>query len=625
MMDQKGRREALRKMRDEQGGKAEKFNEMVGNLSIFAWKSDLPLDEFGVACEQTTEYAARVYGIFPDDGADDPPPTSDDDDDRAGFNGMMETAAFSFTVDGRQQGGGELSELRWSEEDNRHLGNIIGARLPDTFKYRHAQTSFDIRLGDKVAQVSVFFDWYSTAPYGLRATAMVQNCYPSQGWIDFADLAFNVSLGAHVETFAVGEDHGGCNTIRPRGVLPLRIHVHGNIFERLPIVQKAPAGLHEYLTHKRNDLNADFIGPYRIYWKGYHNLGDSHGGWGIPMHGGGARCWSAGDALGYMMREFEFLGTVARSPIVALNLDGTVFVPTTPYWLGDSSYGVNGDHTPPEYKYPHTDSACPYADQLASYQPPEYTHQWRMVRGAATCAPFDSAARWWLQQCWDECARWMRGTAVGDEHSNGLFWSWGRRLVLTPLNRGAGWAGRGVAHVVATFGAAFPYVKDAKRWRDTIVSGLHKIQMPAGNLLAGLQWEKSTIGHGGTGGIPAGTIEPTALRAAAREEQLMVCALETLPAGANNGETREERDMIDKLAHAIGMNPAEVYTVNADNDLRFVRTDFCPAYYPPYDHMTLYAWSAFPDAAACIEKSMRPDTPWQENPLDCTPRAMWEA
>lgn len=621
-MSGKSRREAMREHHEAHDAKAVSFTRMMEDLRILSWRSPLSPKVFDASVDLVIGHAASAFGVPlgdpvvpapvpPDEVKPVEPPSST-------FESLISTASFELAAEGREQIKMTLGSMRWEEMPTRHISTIIGARMPEDFVYRHAHETTRLKLrGGKEVVVEIFFDWYSTSPFALRAQVFVCNALPNQGWTDFGDIIFRVRTGASVHEASALEEHGTVNTIRPRGVLPLHVDTQPGMWSGLPTPQKSPSWTNEILAKYDNDLTDQHVGPYRISFPYYKSLGEgSKGGWGIPYHGGGARCWTAGDPLAYYVREHEWLGIVGRSPIVAYNEDGSVFRPTTPYWLGDSvqMFELGNNHVPTEYCYTIdglNGSRSSYAPELYSYQPPEFSHQWRMVRAAAQLAPFCAGARWWLIQCWNECLRWLLGNEAGDASSNDLFWSWKQRVLGTPHAHGASWAGRGLAHVIATLGEVYPYVPEGEQWVDEIVDGLTKIQMRSGSVLAALEWDKCTVSQGGT-------IPDDALRAAAREEQLLVCALRKLQRWSNSPELST---LTGRLAASIGMNPAEVYTVNALGDPRFMQIEYVQEYYNGYSHMTMLEWSEYPDAEECLAAAQH--RPFQENPLDYTPRSMW--
>jgi hypothetical protein len=343
------------------------------------------------------------------------------------------------------------------------------------------------------------------------------------------------------------------------------------------------------------------VGPYLIgdpLVRESSSLGGSHGGWKIAPYGGGARSWYAGAIEGWALSEEQFLRTVARSPIAILDPQGLApYNPGVEYWLGRTI-----PHEPPGFR-DVPDDWSPYGDLLHRFRPHDYSPLWRQIRDAAQLARFDAAARWFLLMSWHDCTLWL--DSGGAQSSNPLFWPLDKLIAVTPAGQGAGWAGRGLAHVVRCFIEAEPYLpaEVGARWRERLVAALRHVIVP------------------GTGVAHANPspddLDPSLVPPTARAREVDLLGACFLPMGL----VEEDADWRRFMAPVGGQSVAATFELRPGMDSWADNRAAVPRYFPEYDAFR----GDLRPYGGTLEGLMQHARarPVSENPLDWTDPAVW--
>ena len=439
-----------------------------------------------------------------------------------------------------------------------------------------------------------------------RVTVAVVNGIPGRGVVDFREL--EVALGDRV-VFELEGRH----CIVPRGIFARRFFdgpdsarfvTWAIVRDRLPgwTPAWAAARCAEELSRLRKTVSGEnTVGPYRIgdpVVRESSSLNGSHGGWKIAPYGGGALSWYAGAIEGWALAEEQFWRTVARSPIAILDAESLEpFNPKTEYWLGRTI-----QHELPGFRA-LPDDWTDYGAFLHRFRPHDYTHLWRQIRDAAQLARYDIAARWFLLASWHDCTMWL--DSGGADSANSLFWPLEKLIAVAPAGEGAGWAGRGFAHVVRCFIEVEPYLpeEEARQWRERLAAALRHVIIP---------------GTGVAHAYPRqDDLDPSLVPPVARAREIDLLGACFLPMGL----VQEDADWRRFMAPVDGKSVGATLEIRPGMKSWTDRRGAVPNYFPEYDAFRgdLRPYGGTLEALMGHARTR----PVNENPLDWTDPEVW--
>jgi hypothetical protein len=295
--------------------------------------------------------------------------------------------------------------------------------------------------------------------------------------------------------------------VLPGGIMPIR-RVYGEEDQKLlSYGHKSFPRKESWIEEKCKKAMSSFptvtIGPWMLGFNGTSgdsSLNGSHGGYAVGPFQGGPNCWTRENPAAWMYKELEMLTVAARCPIAKTDTLGNPIVDPASGWMGrtwahekegwqyhpvlkakhKTSYKqwgdgdlykidgngeflkqtivINGKERQVKIQVPSEWYWCDYEKHLFHYRAIDHTHYHRQIRAAAMLAEQDAFARWFLRMCWNDVANWL-----GSEGGIGELRNLPQMIEDTEAHKGAGWGGRGWAHILRSFLYAEPYLTPAEK------------------------------------------------------------------------------------------------------------------------------------------------------------------